>query len=307
MQRVTMTVLIFFASAGAMLPVLTGCGAPDADNGRPIIFVSIPPQAYFADKLAGDRAAVHVLLPPGVDSHSYEPRPSQLQALANASLYVRTGADFENASWDRIRGANRGMTVVDGREGVALRHMTSEEAAGHSHGHDHGHAHDHGAGDPDPHIWLDPRNMQRQVRQMSEALQEIDPDNAEIYAEREAEIAAELEALDEELRAILRPVEGKTFWVYHPAWGYFADAYGLRQAAIQQEGKDPGVQSMERLVRRAQAEGVSVIFGERQFDTRRAKVVADEIGAEVAELDPLAENYPENLRAVATAIRDAVS
>ncbi len=301
--------LVVVGAAAVLVGALSGCGAPAPEHDRLSVFVSIPPQAYFAERLVGELGDVYVMLPPGADSHSYEPRPSQLQALTYASLYVRIGADFEVASWDRIRDTNPRMTVVDGRDGVQLRHMKEAEAMGHSHNHSHAHdhGHDHSEGAPDPHLWLDPRNMQHQVRQMSDALQELDAANAETYAEREEVLIAELEALDRELRETLEPFENSAFWVYHPAWGYFADAYGLRQVAIEQEGKDPGSRTLQRLVRQAQEDDVDIVFVEPQFDTRHAKVIADEIGAEVAELDPLAEDYMDNLRTVAESIRKAVS
>ena len=299
--------------------VLMGCGeglSPNASEA-PIVYVSIPPQGHFAERLVEDKAEVRVLLPPGMAPEYYEPRPSELEALSNASLYVRTQAPFENNNWDRIRALNPGMKVVDGTEGVEKRRFEPREAVehdhdhGHSHGHDHNHSHDHdhshGAGEPDPHTWLAPGNMITQVRVMGEAMREVDPDNAEFYTEREEALVEELEELDEELASILEPVQGETFWVYHPAWGYFADAYNLKQQAIEHEGKDPGVQSLRNLVREGQEQAVEVIFVEKQFDSRAAEVVAREIGARVEVLDPVAGDYFENLRAAARAIAEALS
>ncbi|MFO7775186.1 MAG: zinc ABC transporter substrate-binding protein [Candidatus Hydrogenedentota bacterium] len=302
-----------FAIVLIMLPLaMLGCGGdglPSASD-TPIVYVSIPPQGHFAERLVQDKAEVRVLLPPGMAPNYYEPRPSELEALSNASLYVRAGAPFENNNWDRIRRLNPDMKVVDGTEGVEKRRFEPREAVGHDHpghGDDHADEHSYEAGEPDPHTWLAPTNMITQVRVMGEAMRELDPDNAEFYAEREEALVEELEELDQELASILEPVQGETFWVYHPAWGYFADAYGLEQQAIEHEGKDPGVQSLGNLVREGQEQAVEVIFLEAQFDSRAAEVLAGEIGARVEVLDPLARDYAENLRATARAIREALS
>ncbi len=302
-----------FAAALIVLPLaFLGCsegGLPGASDA-PIVYVSIPPQGHFAERLVEDKAEVRVLLPPGMTAEYYEPRPSELEALSSASLYVRTQPPFENNNWDRIRRLNPDMKVVDGTEGVEKRRFEPREAVAHDHDHnhdDHDHDHSHGAGEPDPHTWLAPTNMITQVRVMGEAMRELDPDNAEFYAEREEALVEELEQLNEELASILEPVQGGTFWVYHPAWGYFADAYGLKQQAIEHEGKDPGVQSLRNLVREGQEQEVEVIFVEEQFDSRAAEVVASEIGARVEVLDPLARDYADNLRATARAVAEALS
>ncbi len=305
------SVLAFAGALFVLSQMVTGCGEGVSRNASnaPIVYVSIPPQGHFAERLVEDKAEVRVLLPPGMAPEYYEPRPSELEALSSASLYVRTQAPFENNNWDRIRRLNPDMKVVDGTEGVEKRRFEPREAVEHDHDHGHGHDHDHGhgAGEPDPHTWLAPVNMITQVRVMGEAMRELDPDNAAFYTEREEALVEELEQLDEELAAILEPVQGETFWVYHPAWGYFADAYGLKQQAIEHEGKDPGVQSLRNLVREGQDQAVEVIFVEKQFDSRAAEVVAREIGARVEALDPVAGDYSENLRAAARAIAEALS
>lgn len=305
--------LLAFATALFVLSlVLMGCSGEGllSASDKPIVYVSIPPQGHFAERLVEDKAEVRVLLPPGMAPNYYEPRPSELEALSSASLYVRAGAPFENNNWDRIRRLNSDMKVVDGTEGVEKRRFEPREAIGHDHnghGDDHADEHSYEAGEPDPHTWLAPANMITQVRVMAEAMRELDPVNAEFYADREEALVEELEELDEEMASILEPVQGETFWVYHPAWGYFADAYGLKQQAIEHEGKDPGVQSLGNLVREGQEQAVEVIFVEAQFDSRAAEVLAGEIGARVEVLDPLARDYAGNLRATARALREALS
>jgi zinc transport system substrate-binding protein len=270
---------------------MAGCSARDGAQTS-LIYVSIPPQAGIVRALAGDHYEVRTLLGQGASHESYEPRPSQLQDLAQAALYVRMGVPFENAVWDRVREINPRMRVVEGNAGVAPRAMSPGE------GHEHG--------DKDPHVWLVPANMSRMAERVAQALIEMDPAHADEYRANLKKVTDNLNALDKDLRAELDPVRGKAFWVYHPAWGYFADAYGLRQHAVEQEGKELGAQSLARLVAEGKEQGVRVIFLDPRSGGKSAEVLAREIGARVEKLDPLAEEYAANLRAAAHAIREAL-
>jgi zinc transport system substrate-binding protein len=273
-----------------VLVFLSGIAAPE-----PVIFVSISPQAYIVERIAGGRAQVRVLLPPGISSHAYDPTPTQLRELSRAAMYVRIGVPYERAAWERIRAANPGMRIVEGQKGISVR--TGE--------HSHGDSHESGLG-TDPHVWLDVKNMELLAGHVCTALQELDPANKTHYVENLAGLLSDLRRLDTELRAMLEPFRGRTFWVYHPAWGYFADAYGLHQRAIEEQGKEPGAHTLASLVARARAEGVRVIFADPQFSAKSARVVAEEIGARVEMLDPLARDYPATLRKAAKAIAEAI-
>ncbi|MDX9975414.1 MAG: zinc ABC transporter substrate-binding protein [FCB group bacterium] len=257
-----------------------------------VIYVSIPPQAGIVRAIAGDHYEVRTLLGQGASHESYEPKPSQLEDLARAALYVRMGVPFENAVWNRVREINPKMRVVEAQSGIPPREMHAEE------GHEHG--------DQDPHIWLVPSNMRHMAELVAQTLIEMDPSHAGEYRANLQRVTAGLDALDQDLRRELAPVQGKTFWVYHPAWGYFADAYGLRQHGIEQEGKELGTQSLTRLVTEGKEQGVRVVFLDPRTGGKSAQLVAQEIGARVEPLDPIAEDYSANLRAVARAIREAV-
>ncbi|MCA9512166.1 MAG: zinc ABC transporter substrate-binding protein, partial [Myxococcales bacterium] len=115
------------------------------------------------------------------------------------------------------------------------------------------------------------------------------------------------EALDAELRARLAPVRGRTFLVFHPAFGYLAREYGLVQVAIEDEGKEPDAHELARLVARARDEGVRVIFVQPQFDRAAAQTIADEVGARLEVLDPLAPDWDDNLRRVARALAEGLA
>lgn len=274
------------------LAAVAACGTREDGSGKPVVYVSIPPQAGIVRAIAGDHFEVRTLLGPNASHESYEPRPSQLQDLARAGVYVRAGVPFEETSWARLREINPRMTVVEPFEGVPRRAL--DEGEGHVHG------------GVDPHVWLVPAGMQAMAAGVAEVLAQADPAHADEYRANLARVDAELGALDADLRRELEPVRGKAFWVYHPAWGYFAAAYGLRQRAIEQEGRELGSQSLARLINDARQEGVRVIFVDPRTSAKSARLVAQEIGARVETLDPLAEDYGAGLRAAARAIREAV-
>lgn len=178
----------------------------------------------------------------------------------------------------------------------------------HDHDHDHGHAHDHGHehahdhGGKDPHIWLSPALLKKQAHTIAATLADVDPAHRDAYMANLKAVEQELDEADKQIREQLAPLKGKAFFVFHPAWGYFADAYGLRQLAIEVEGKEPSDQELTEVQQAARKEGAKVIFVQPQIPGRAAQAVAQAIGARTENLDPMAEDVLENLKRVAAAI-----
>lgn len=157
----------------------------------------------------------------------------------------------------------------------------------------------------DSHLWTSSPLVKRMAGNIRDALRALEPANAEDYARQYAAFAAERDALDEEIRSLLG-VRNRKFMVFHPAWGYFADIYGLMQVPIESEGKEPGARSLTALIEQARRENVKVIFVQPQFDMGTARQVARPIGGRVVPIDPLASDYTNNLRRVAQRIAEAV-
>lgn len=284
--------------------LVAGCGGdtPDGDDGRPGVFVTVEPLAYFAQRIAGDRAAVEVLVQAGQDPHTYEPTPRQMVRLARAKLLFRVGAAFEQTIAERLAADDATLKVVNLAAGVELLaapdHADTPGQAGH---------HDHDDDDEmDPHIWLSPKIAQQMARTICDELCVIDAAGAEQYRENLRTLQADLAALDAELAAALAPLKGRTFYVFHPAFGYFARDYGLRQEAVEAGGKSPGQKYIGELIDRAKADGVKVIFVQPQFSRRAATAIAEEIGGAVVPLDPLARDYVANLRLIAEELNKAL-
>ena len=269
----------------------------------PSVFVTIAPQKYFVDKISGGKAVVSVMVEPGANPHSYEPKPRQMAALASASVYFTIGDSFDQTWLARIVSANPGITVVHTAMGIEKISMIDDHD-GHSHKGEAAHNH----GTLDPHIWLDPALVKIQAAHIRHGLSKVDPDNAEEYATNAEAFMRELDELDAELRTILAvlPEDRRTFLVFHPSWGYFARAYGLNQASIEVEGKEPSPKDMARIIAMGKKTGARVVFVQPQFSEKSANVIARQIGAQVVRLDPLAADWSENLLKAAHAFVDAL-
>lgn len=274
------------------------------------VFVSLLPQKQIVERIGGDAVKVDVLVLPGQSPATYDPSPQQMVALAKAAAYFRIGVPFENTWVPKIRQAHPKLVIVDTRQGIELQPM-----AGHDHDHDHGqHRHEKApkgsaaaaAAPKDPHIWTSPPLVRQQAATVRDALVALRPAERARFEAGHARYAAELDALDAELRRVLSTKTQRRFMVFHPAWGYLASAYGLEQIPIEIEGKEPSPQALARIIERAKADGIRVVFVQKQFSRTAAEQVARAIGGEVVAIDPLAEDFVGNTREVARALASAL-
>lgn len=285
-----------------------GTAAAQPANAPPeklTVAVSILPQAHFVERVGGDRVRVAVLVGPGQSPHAYEPTPKQVAELVGARAYFTIGVEFERGLLPRLRSSFPKLRVVDTRAGVPLRTMTGAEAAAEcDHGRDHGHHdhHDHQA-TPDPHIWLSPRLVKIQAQTICDALADLDPAGAETYRRNLAAFQTDLDRLHDRLEAALAGLKGREVFVFHPAFGYFLDEFGLKQVPVEIEGKEPTARQLAAVIERAKATGIQVIFVQPQFSRKSAEAVAEAIGGVVVPLDPLAREFTANLEEMAAKIR----
>lgn len=270
------------------------------------VFVSIAPQKYFVQKIGGSLVSVSILVPLGADPHTYEPKPRQMVELSKSALYFAVGVDFEKAWLKKIAAGHPGMHIIHTDEGIAKIPMTDQHLhEGNVHRQDKKKS-EHRDGAPDPHVWLAPGPVKIQAAHIVTALIEADPKNRPQYTAGYDAFLKELDALDGELKALFTGRKGGRFMVFHPAWGYFAEAYGLEQAPVEIEGKEPKAAQLQAIIRRAREQGVKVIFAQPQISAKNAEMVAREIGGQVVHVDPFAEKWDVNLREVARKIRAAL-
>lgn len=299
---------------------LSGCGkaeTPARRDGKLAVAVSIIPQIQLVERLGGDLVDVVSVVQPGESPETFQPSDAAVTTVMQSAVFFRIGLPFERGAWFKAL-KNSPVKVVDTRMGIKLRpieaHHHDDEAghddhahAGHDHDHDHAHdAHHEHDDELDPHIWVAPTLLMQQARTIAAALCELEPQHAATYQANLEKLLADLTALDAELKALLAPVRGKTFFVFHPAWGYLADAYGLTQQPIERSGKNPSDAELTKLQQLAGTLQVRTIFVQPQNAGPGARAVAQTIGAQVKSLDPLAADVLTNLRQVGQSLAEAL-
>ena len=286
-----------FAASGVFLIIVSG----NAQAGKKLaVFVSIAPQKYFVQQIGREWVEVQVMVQPGASPATYEPRPRQMAALSKTPIYFAIGVPFEKNWLEKITAVNPNMRVVHTDHGIQKIPMSAHRHAAEKHpGKNH-------QGEPDPHIWLSPALVMIQARTVRDALQEIDPAHRSVYETNYKAFTSTLAALDAELRNMFADKQGLQFMVFHPSWGYFADTYGLKQVAVEIEGKNPKPAQLKELIEHAKEKGIKIIFVQPQFSSKSAKLVAREIGGRVAVADPLAQDWSANLRAVVREFKGAL-
>ncbi len=280
---------------------------------KPSVFVSILPQKYFVEQIAGDLVNIHVMVKPGASPATYEPKVSQMKKLAASEIYFAVGVPFEKAWLERIGGVNPQMRIV--RTDAGIEKLIMEKHLHENEGDEEDDTHAGNTDDDranvekeglDPHIWLSPQLVKKQATVICTSLKELVPDQATLFEINLTHFLKQIEDLDTELHQILAGKEQLRFMVFHPSWGYFAQNYNLRQVPIEIEGKGPKSSQLRKLILFARNEGVKVIFAQPQFSTKSAKLVAREIDGQVITVDPLAEEWFANMKVVAEKFRDAI-
>jgi zinc transport system substrate-binding protein len=266
-----------------------GCMSQKVDSEQVKVATTIIPLGEFVREIGDERVKVNVLVPPGAEPHTFEPSPSQIRQIADANVYVENGAGFEY--WiDNIIRINPSMLIVDISQGVDLIKGSDEGLSGRV----------------DPHIWVSPRDAMIQVRNICDGLIKVDPSGKDYYIKNMRTYIRKLEELDYFLNSTFAKTEKKKFIVLHPAWSYFARNYGLEEISINEEEKEPGPKYVADVIELAKANGIKTIFVEPQYNPKMADRMANEIGGKVVIIDPLAENYIENMKHIGETIAQSL-
>lgn len=259
---------------------------------RPQVLVSIPPQKWLCEQLGGHQLKVQVLIPNGQEPHNFSPSPRLIQSISGSALFFTVGLEFEREIIRRLETGSPGLHIVD--SSVEIQKIP---LGGTGHGH---------TGGLDPHVWLSPINLKQMAFVMASALVGEDPGHASGYEKNLQDLNERLDRLDQVIAEKLAPFRGASFFVFHPAFGYFAHEYQLRQVPVEIGGKSPTPKQLYKLIHKAKEENVKVIFVQPQFDSRSAKNIANAIGGEVLPLDTLAEDVAGNLECMASQIEQAL-
>lgn len=298
-------------AAVIFLPLFLSFACSAFSGERIKVFVSIPPQKYFLEKIGQNLLHVSIMVNPGSNPHIYEPRPGQMKELSSARAYFTIGVNFEDVWIDRFKGVNPDIDIFDMDKGIQkismVEHHEHEDHEDREKGGDdfilRDNGHEVGL---DPHIWTSPVLVKKIAMNTLKGILIIDPANKDIYQEGYEKIIREIDLLDKELVKIFKGKEGMEFMVFHPSWNYFAKTYGLKQVPIEIEGKEPKPVQLISIIKYAKEHKIRVIFVQPQFSKKSAKIIAKEIHGEVIFADPLAEDWANNLKMQAEKFKAAL-
>ena len=272
---------------------LFGCNNINKEPGKPVIGLSILPQKYLVASIADTLADVVVMVPPGASPATWEATPAQMKSLGDALIYFRIGhIGFEKAWMAKAAEINPEMKITDLSENLTLRGMS----------YDHG---DHSHSGIDPHVWMSPGNMEIMAGKVFDELLKLFPQHQEFLERNYSALLVEIEETGQFAGDQLSAYKGETFLIFHPSLGYFADDYGLLQAAIEYEGKEPSSAHMIKIIDMARSKGIKVIFVQQEFDRRNAEIIANEIEGQVIEFNPLSESWPDEIKNLSLSLKNS--
>lgn len=275
----------------AALFMTTGVPFLAGAQSKPTVVVTVAPQAAFVREVAGDKVNIVTVLPPGANHETYSPPPQDMAQISSASLYLALGLPPERANiLPKAAEMNRNMKVVDVQAEVAGSYAPRFFAPD----------------DQDPHIWISPKRAVVMVRMTARELGVLDPANREIYDANAKRYIDQIEAVDRELQEMFKNKTDRTFIVYHPAFGYFADDYNLTMVALEEEGKEADPRRMREVIDMAREKGLKIIFYQEDIDGRQSRTFAEELGGRAEKVSPMATDYIDNLKRMARAFAEGL-
>lgn len=267
-KRLAVSLVALAVAAG----LLTACQVP-ADNGKVQVVTTVAPITNIVQNIGGELVDVTGIVPEGTNSHTFEPAPSDAQALAQADVVFINGLHLEEPT--------RELAEANVRDGVPIVSLGERTITPDQYIYDF--SFPKAGGDPNPHLWTDPLYAKRYAEIVANTLSELDPQSAELYEENDQSFAERIDELDREVRAVTEtvPLENRVLLTYHDSFPYFAREYGWTIiGAIQPaDFAEPTAQEVARLIDQIRAQQVPAIFGSEVFPSPVLQQIANETGA----------------------------
>jgi zinc transport system substrate-binding protein len=277
-----------------IIPFLVSCNPAGHAGNKDIITVSISPFRYFVEAIGGDDFDVNVMVPAGADPHIYEPAPQQITSLSRSVAFIGDGyLGFELTWLDRFYEANRNMMKMSMAQNIDLIKVREHHSGSDEEG-------------ADPHYWVSPKNAFIMAASVRSLLSALKPENREKYEKNFSLLSDTIASLDKKAKELFSGFEGKTFMIFHPALGYLARDYHLVQLAVENEGKEPSPSYMKELIDESRARNIKVIFIQKGFDSKNAGAIASETGASLVAVDPLGENWVQEVSDIIDAVHESL-
>lgn len=280
-------IVVLFVS----LWLLMACGGKRAEEK--VVMVTIEPQRFFAEQIAGDRFVVRTVVPSGQSPETYDPTPRQMVEIGQSIAYLRIGAiGFEQAWMQKIAENNPQLKLYDLSDNMPLLQETEHEHSTHAHQH----------GGVDPHIWSSIEGARVIAWNTLQAFIELDKEHTDYYWANYNRLATRIDSVETVLKQRLAPVQGSAFIIYHPALTYLAAEFGLHQLCIEMDGKEPSPAQLEQLVEEAKAHRAQIVFVQQEFDQKNARLIAQETGCRLVAINPLNYHWEKELIHIADAL-----
>ena len=289
--------------------ILGGC-TNEVEDEKLSVAVSILPQEAFVKGIAGDLVDVVTLIPPGASPTNYQPSPQEMSKFSNSKVYFTIGVPTEESNiLPMVEDMEEDIILVELEDMVdavySARYFDDEDHdENQDEDQDEDHDEDHNHEGRDPHIWLSPKRVEVMIEVITSTLIELDPENEEIYKANSQAYIKKLQIVDEEIKETVDEMDHKAFIIMHPSLGYFADDYGLHMVAIEEDGKESSSTHLQEVIEYAVSENINVIFYQAEFDSSQAETIADEIDGSVIQLDTLSNEYLNNMRTIAEALKE---
>jgi zinc transport system substrate-binding protein len=276
------------------LVLITSCKQRSNDSENPIITVSIAPFKYFVDQIAGKDFTVNVMVPAGSNPHIYEPFPEQVNKLRKSVAYISNGfLGFEITWLDRFYETNQKMKKLSLGDKITPLVSDSHKDGDHIEG-------------ADPHYWVSPKCAMIMAESVRDLLCGLNPGQKQKYETNYVSLISKIQEIDKTAQGYFADIRSRSFMIYHPNLGYLARDYGLEEIPVEFEGKEPPPSRMKNLIDRARSERLKIIFVQREYDTKNAKAIANEIGAVIQIIDPLSENWDKATIDIITAVHNSL-
>lgn len=248
----------------------------DGIDPNTTVTVTIEPFRYFVEQIAGNDVNVNVMVPAGSSPETYEPTPQQMVDLSQSVFYFKVGQiGFEKTWMKKLQQNAPNMKVIDTSAGIRMLKTQS--------------------GNIDPHTWMSIKSADIITSNIAKALMDKYPEKAEEYKKRLRDFRKnKLDKLQNEIDKYLSTIKGeklKSFVIYHPTLTYFAKENGLKQYAIEEEGREPSITQLKELIQRAKSEDINIIFVQKEFSNRNIQVFIDATHSKAVEINPLSYDW----------------
>lgn len=260
-------------------------GKRDIAETKPTLLVSVAPYQKIVEKIAGDTFEVQTVVPPGSNPHAYEPTFRQIGSIGKGLIWFRIGESFENKVFPVLKEKNPTLTDCDLRVGLPLIHESA--------------CHCHQKIQEDRHFWLSPKILIPQVQMIAKELETRFPEKQEIFQKNAIDLLIELNALDEEIKTILKRANSKSFLVSHAAFAYFCKEYDLHQFSIEHGGKEPTAKQLSSLMQAVQQSNAKLAISMPEHSNKGVELIAKKTGMHLHEVDPYAFDYAETMMKLA--------